>query len=386
MKIQSFHRRPVINALLPTAIALALAACGGGGGGGNVRPTPPPTTPSSPGFTPTVANDASIVVNPPSIPTQGAAVTWSAASLNRHLSLTNAGGALGAGLKGQGVTIGFVDSGVNRSHPTLAGRVARNFVHVSSPPNDTSVDDKVGHGTTVASLAAGAPAVGVYNAGGSDLWGGGIAQAASVVSSRIIGDARPSDDGSGEGNEIRAGEGYGEFFAAINGELADAGAKIINNSWGGLYWNDPLLSVELADAWKQFVVGRGGIVVFANGNSGDDPRYAGNPSDNAALPSIANDPVLERGWLTVGALDPANPTQLTSYSQQCGIAMNYCLVAPGNVVFIDPDATTQANSILYQGGGTSYAAPLVSGAAAVVWSAFPYLSNDQVRQLVLGGA
>ena len=89
----------------------------------------------------------------------------------------------------------------------------------------------------------------------------------------------------------------------------------------------------------------------------------GNPSDNAALPTIANDSVLEKGWLTVGALDPLNPTQLTSYSQQCGIAMNYCLVAPGNVVFIDPDATTQANSILYQGGGTSYAAPLVSGAA-----------------------
>ena len=55
------------------------------------------------------------------------------------------------------------------------------------------------------------------------------------------------------------------------------------------------------------MVNRGGIVVFANGNSGDDPRFAGNPSDNAALPSIANDPVLERGWLTVGALDPLNP-------------------------------------------------------------------------------
>lgn len=379
--------RVLASALLPCAISLALTACGGGGGG-NVRPTPPPpVTPSGPGFTPTVANDGSLTeLNPPAVPAVAAAVTWAAPNLNRHLSLTNAGGALGAGLRGQGVTIGIVDSGVNRSHPTLTGRVTRNFIHVSSPPNDTSVDDKVGHGTTVASLAAGAPATGVYSAGGSDLWGGGIAQNASVVSSRIIGDARPEDDGSGEGNEIGAGQGYGEFFQAINAELAGAGARIINNSWGGLYWNDPALSIELANAWKDFVVNRGGIVVFANGNSGDDPRFAGNPSDNAALPSIANDAVLEKGWLTVGALDPANPTQLTSYSQQCGMAMNYCLVAPGNVVFIDPDATTQANSILYQGGGTSYAAPLVSGAAAVVWSAFPYLSNDQVRQLVLAGA
>ena len=384
--------RQLASAVLPCAIALALAACGGGGGGGNVRPSPPPVTPTGPGFTPTVANDSTLTqVSPSAIPTQGAPLVLADNSLNRHLVLTNAAGALGAGLKGQGVVIGFVDSGVNRNHPTLVGRVTRNFIHVGSN-NDLSVDDKVGHGTVVASLAAGRPAVGNYlnqdgtNSGQTGNWGGGIAQDAGVVSSRIIGDARPTDDGSGEGNEIMAGEGYGEFFAAINDELAVAGAKIINNSWGGLYWNDPALSIELANAWKQFTVGRGGIVVFANGNSGADPRYLGNPSDNAALPTIANDPVLEKGWLTVGALDPTNPTQLTSYSQQCGIAMNYCLVAPGNVVYIDPDATSQANSGLYQGGGTSYAAPLVSGAAAVVWSAFPYFSNDQVRQALLAGS
>ena len=289
--------RRLARAFLPCAIALALAACGGGGGG-NMRPTTPTTPPVTGGgidFTPTVANDSAIVVNPPAIPTLGAPVTWAAPSINRHLNLTNAGGALGAGLKGQGVTIGFVDSGVNRNHPTMAGRVGASFIHVNPATNNTSVDDVVGHGTTVASLATGAPATGLYNAGGSDLWGGGIAQAASIVSSRIIGDERPEDDGSGEGNEIRAGEGYGEFFQAINAELAGAGARIINNSWGGLYWNDPALSIELANAWKDFVVNRGGIVVFANGNSGDDPRYVGNPSDNAALPSIANDPVLEKG-------------------------------------------------------------------------------------------
>jgi hypothetical protein len=80
------------------------------------------------------------------------------------------------------------------------------------------------------------------------------------------------------------------------------------------------------------VVGRGGIVVFAAGNSGDDAVLRLNPSDNAALPSLAHDSALEKGWLTVVALDPANPGQLTSYSQQCGIAMNYCLAAPGDVI------------------------------------------------------
>ena len=387
LKYEVAHtRRQRMFALLPVAIATALAACGGGGGG-TVRSDPPPVTPTGPGFTPTVANDSTLVASPPSVPSLGAPVTFTDPAINKHLSLTNAAGALGAGLKGQGVTIGFVDSGVNRNHPALSGRVTSSFIHVDPNTNNTSVDDVVGHGTTVASLAAGRPTTGTYSGGQLGNWGGGIAQSANIASSRIINDKRPDDDGSGAGNEIHAGEGYGDFFKSINGELANAGAKIINNSWGGLYWNDPALTTELATAWKDFVVNRGGIVVFANGNSGDDPRYVGNPSDNARLPTLAQDAQLEKGWLTVGALDPDNPTQLTSYSQQCGTAMNYCLVAPGNTVFIDPQAKTgDAKYMLYQGGGTSYAAPLVSGAAAVVWSAFPYFSNDQVRQALLGGA
>ena len=384
------------SALLPVAITLALAACGGGGGG--VRSTPPPVTPTTPppssglGFTPNVGNDASLVVNPPAVQNLAPPLVFVDPSLNRHLSLINAQGALGAGLKGQGVTIGILDSGVNRSHPTLGGRVTSSFINVNSPPNDLSVDDKVGHGTTVASLAAGRPVVGNYlnqdgtNSGNTGVWGGGVAQDANIASSRFIGDARPVDDGSGGGNEIKAGDGYGEYFQQLNNQLANAGVKVINNSWGGLYWNDPLLTVELANAWKDFVVNRGGIVVFANGNSGRDSRFIDNPSDNAALPTLANDAALEKGWLTVGALDPTNPTSLTDYSQRCGIAMNYCLVAPGNVVFVDSKATSQVTSGLYQGGGTSYAAPLVSGAAAVVWSAFPYFNNDLVRQTLLGAA
>lgn len=380
--------------LLPGAIALALAACGGGGGS-NVRPTPPPVVPSGPGFTPNVANDASLVVAPPAVPTLADPIPLANSSLNRHLLLTNAAGALGAGLKGQGITIGLLDSGVNRNHPTLAGRVTQNFTNICTSAacgNDLSVDDKVGHGSTVASLAAGRPVVGNYlnndgsNSGQTGMWGGGVAQSATVVSSRIISDAPPKDDGSGAGNEIRAGEGLGADFVYLHKQLADAGAKIINNSWGGLYWSDPALSTELATAYKDFTVNRGGIIVFANGNSGRDARFRPQPSDNAMLPTRANDATLEKGWLTVGALDPLNPTQLTDYSQECGPAMNYCLVAPGNVVFIDPKATSQANSGLYQGSGTSYAAPQVSGAAAVVWAAFPYFSNDQVRQALLGGA
>ena len=384
-----FHRALGV-AILPAAVALALTACGGGGS--SVRPTPPPATPPPPtgiGFTPTVANDASLVVNPPAVPALAAPRDLGSQQLSAHLQLTNAAGALGAGLTGQGVTIGVLDSGVDRNHPGLSPRVTRNIMPPSNWTGfDRSVDDKVGHGTTVALLAAGSPVNAQFSGGQTGLWPGGVAQASSIVSWRFIRDERPVDDGTDQGgNEIKAGEGYGDFFKSLNSDLANAGAKIINNSWGGLYWNDPGLTVELANAYKDFIVSRGGLVVFANGNSGDsaNPDLANNPSDNAALPSMhGGDPVLERGWLTVGALDPDNPTQLTDYSQKCGVAMNYCLVAPGDAVFPLRDSAGVLR--FYGGGGTSYAAPLVSGAAAVVWSAFPYFTNDLVRQTILAAA
>jgi len=375
-------RRTVGRLVLLAGLATGLAACGGGGGGGTVRPDPPapPPPPPSTGldFTPNVSNDASLTqVNPPTLPALGSPTALP--QYSQHLQLINANVSLGAGLTGRGVTIGLVDSGVNRNHPALTGRVLRNFVNVNPNTNNTSVDDVVGHGTVVAQMAAGR---GVGN------WGGGVAQDANIVSSRIISDKPPEDDGSGQGNEITSGQGYGDFFREINAELAGAGARIINNSWGGLYWNDPALTVELAAAYRDFVIARGGIIVFANGNAGRTPELRPDPSHNAALPSrspAAAD--LERGWLTVAALDPDKPTQLTDYSQACGVAMNYCLAAPGNVIFIDSDAKVgDAGYDLWRGGGTSYAAPQVAGAAAVVWSAFPYFDNDLVRQTLLGTA
>ena len=285
------------RSVLALGVALALGACGGGGGG-NVRPDPPPPPPPS-------GDDGS---------TGGNSGGSTQPTFDGHLVLTSADRAHAAGYRGAGVRIGFVDTGINRDHPALVGRVLQNFINVDPAGNDLTVDDKVGHGTTVAQLAAGRP---------FGDWPGGIAPDATLVSSRIISDAPPEDDGSGEGNEVEAGAGYGEFFGAINAELADAGATIINNSWGGLYWDNTEVTVEFADAWRDFVIDRGGLVVFANGNAGEDPELRANPSDNAALPSkdgLAAD--LEIGWLAVAALDPLNPTALTGYSQACGVAMD----------------------------------------------------------------
>lgn len=343
-----------MNSGLAIALALALTACGGGGGGGgNVRVdppvAPPPTTP--PPVTPEPP--------PPAQPTR-----------QGHLAAINA---LGTGLTGQGVRIGVVDSGVNRAHPTLAGRVVANYSYVDGRVNDLGRDDVVGHGTTVASLAAGGVYAGVQQ---------GVAPGAEIVSARIIADQRPTDDGSGNGNQVDGALG----LAQVHRDLVNAGVKVMNNSWGGLYWTAPSVTAQIADEYRPFILSNGGLVVFATGN---DARA--DPSNMAALPSrpgpSGTRPAadLARGWLAVTAVDTVNPTQRAAYANACGEAADYCLAAPGTAVYPDPQATDGSASFFY-GWGTSYAAPLVSGAAALVWQRFPYFSNDLVRQTLLGTA
>lgn len=351
---QSTHDR-YLRLLALGALASTLAACGGGGS--NVReiapPSPPPAAPPPVVYTPDPA-------------------------YSDHIRLTNTAPAHQAGLTGTGSAIGIIDSGVNRHHPALSPRVTSNLVYVGSQ-NDLSKDDVVGHGTTVAQLAAG-------TAFGS--WPGGIAPGATIISARIIQDEAPEDDGSGKGNEVTGALG----LKPIHDDMVRRGMRIMNNSWGGLYWTNLQATAPIADEYRSFIMQTGGLVVFATGNSGFD-----NPSSMAALPSQpgpngslpAAD--LERGWLAVTAVNPDNIHSLDTgrdgqvYANACGEAMRYCLAAPGTNVFTGKDDGPTSPSY-WRGAGTSYAAPQVSGAAALVWQAFPWFNNDLVRQTLLGTA
>lgn len=329
---------------LAVCLSLGLAACGGGGGsksgsGGVVIAPPPPTTPTQP-----------TVPDPP---------------INAQIALTNVAAAQAAGFTGKGVVIGIIDSGVTSTHPALAGRVTAKLTYVDPSTNNTAVDDVVGHGTAVAEIAAGR-AFGKF--------AGGVAPDATLISARIIADKSPTDDGSGQGNQATSADPLG----TVNADVIAHGARVLNNSWGGVYWDasDTAATKSFHDAYAPFTAGH--LFVFAAGNSGD-----ANPSTIAALPSRAPD--LEAGWLTVVALDSNNPTQMATYSNRCGVAMNYCLAAPGDVIVAS--ATSTATNTSYEvWKGTSLAAPQVSGAAAVVMQAFPALGVNAVRQIILGTA
>ncbi|MFA4629455.1 S8 family serine peptidase, partial [Xanthomonas perforans] len=251
-------KQDVARTVLASALAVALTACGGGGGGGGIRPStpaappvtsppppPPPTSPPPPVTTPTTPEPA----------------------IDAHLALTNARAAQALGFTGAGYRIGVIDTGINANHPALQGRVSDSFIYVDPRTNNTAVGDVVGHGTVVAELAAGR-AVGQ--------WPGGIAPGAGLVSARIISDRAPDDDGSGDGNEVDGPLGLGPVHA----DLISAGVRIMNNSWGGLYWNDPTVTNQIAQEYRPFILSNDGLVVFASGN-----ESRSQPSDTAALPS-----------------------------------------------------------------------------------------------------
>nr|WP_240147934.1 autotransporter serine protease [Luteibacter yeojuensis] len=325
---------------------MGLTACGGGGGNSrtnyNVPPIVEPPPPSPPPTAPTFSFPADV-----------------------QLSGTNAKAAQDAGAKGGDVTIAIVDSGVTTTNPALEGRVKVSKVYVDPAVNNVAVDDVLGHGTVVAEIAAGVT---------TGYFAGGIAPAANLVSARIIADKSPADDGSGQGNKVTSADPLGQ----INNDMIAAGASIINNSWDGVYWDatDTATTTSFANAYASAASGT--LYVFAAGNKGE-----ANPSTIATLPSrVAG---LDKGWLTVVALDSNHLDTIASYSNHCGIAMDYCLAAPGGVVALAPTATA-SNLTYVEGTGTSFAAPQVSGAAAVVKGVFPTLSMDAVRQIILGTA
>ncbi|GLQ96110.1 S8 family serine peptidase [Dyella mobilis] len=352
-----FSRRRDIAVLI--SLALGLTGCGGGGGNSNVMGGSPAISSPSP--------------SPSSPSPSPSGVTVTPQQETAQISETNAAAAHQAGFTGAGVTIGVVDSGIMPNNPAIAGRVTQEFIDVDPTTNNTSIPDVVGHGTWVSQIAAG---VSYQN------FAGGIAPGADLVSARIIDDSAPDDNGSTAPSQVTPSDATP--LGQVNQQLIGAGVQVMNNSWGGITWSstDTATTQAFDQAYAPFIEQHNGLVVFAAGNDSQ-----ANPSTIASLPTVANDPALQKGWLVAVALNSNTPTQLESYSNKCGVAMNYCLAAPGDVVVLDKDTlSTTANPTYYLVEGTSFAAPQISGAAALVWQAYPYFSNYQVQQTLLGTA
>jgi hypothetical protein len=310
--------RSVLNLLLGCSL-IGLAACGGGGGGGTAAG-------GTATATPVVASDME-------------------ARANFALRSVNALEANARGYTGRNIKIGIVDSGVQGSSSEFAGRLAGNYV-LRAGLIAANID-RVNHGTGVASVVAGA-----RNGSGTQ----GVAYDATLYSYKLT--------DTGPINYTDA-----QLAALINRQVAD-GVEISNNSWGGspyvgsfaasTYMNSrPLIRNAYRNA-----VNNGVIFVFSAGNEG---RTQVAMQGGAAH----YDAVLAPQWLTVVDVD-VNLREST-YTNRCGLAQSFCVTAPGaNVLLGTNTGGTRVSS------GTSFAAPVVSGALALLKQAFPTLTPAQV--------
>ena len=259
-----------------------------------------------------------------------------------NLDLVRAPDAWALGFDGEGVVIGLVDSGVDATHPDLAASWRGgagswlDLVDGTTAPHDTGG----GHGTQVAGILVGG------DAGGTHV---GVAPGAEWIAARAF-------DLSGTAN-------FSDLHAALawmldpDGDaMTDDAPDVVNNSW--VIANAAGLCLSEFDADVDLLRAAGIAVVFAAGNSGP------NASSDAS-PANADD------TLAVGAIDAANNVAFGSARgpSSCGGSLFPNLVAPGVSVwttdrFLLPPAYTSVS-------GTSYAAPHVTAAIAVLLEAFP---------------
>lgn len=179
-------------------------------------------------------------------------------------------------------------------------------------------------------------------------------------------------------SESNNGIGYATtaYLAALNLNQ-EYGVKLFNGSFGtvgmqGIFHDDVTqYAARLADG--------GSLVVMATGNAG-----LAVPSDEVLLPT--RNSAIEKGWLAVTGLN-AEHTDLYRNTKgeganNCGLAARWCLAAD---YIVGPIQSDKAGSLIWF-YGTSGATPQVTSAAALVWSKYPWMTNDQVRQVLLTNA
>ena len=161
----------------------------------------------------------------------------------------------------------------------------------------------------------------------------------------------------------------------------------------------------LLDGYRAAAAGNK-ILVFAAGNyvgsdSGAIPPYDPQPLSLALLSDLFNGKKKHEDGKTynltnllvnvVSVNRDGDNYSLAAYSPKCGVTKNYCIAAPGGVSYtgdmiystVRTAEGTESSDYGYEGlVGTSQAAPIVSGALAVIKGAFPHLTNQQVVQIL----
>ena len=273
---------------------------------------------------------------------------------------------LGA-LDGNGVGICFIDTGIDPNHEQLAGRIVgwRDWVNGRATPYDDH-----GHGTHVASIAAG-DGTGSADA---DRYGG-VARGARLISAKVL-------DSSGSGSDS-------DVAAAIEWCAADIDVRVISMSLGSPGGDGSDLGSQMSNA----AVAAGKVVVVAAGNSGDAPGTITAPgvATNVVTVGAASDEAT-----LPGGLDTDTGLYLAGFSGR-GPSANLAaplkpdVVAPGLSVVAakaNTTGTTTGNPTddYVSFSGTSMATPFVAGIVALGLEAAPATTPAAVKAALQASA
>jgi len=262
---------------------------------------------------------------------------------------------VGFSVKGSGVVVAVIDTGVDYTHPDLGSGFGPGFKVIGGYDfynNDRDPMDDNGHGTHVAGIIAARGGI------------SGVAPDASILAYKVLG-----PDGSGSMSDV---------IAAIEASMDPNGdgdpsdhADVVSMSLGGEGAKDDPVCVAVESA-----IEAGIVVVVAAGNDG--PRLG-----TVASPGLAPDAI------TVGACDNVGTlAEFSSRGTTPDLSIKPELTAPGvNIVSTIPrSGATRSSPTGYMSlSGTSMATPHVSGAAALLIQLHPDWSSQQVKSALVTG-
>lgn len=280
-----------------------------------------------------------------------------------NISLLNAPGVWSLGYTGQGVTLAFMDSGVDMNHPDIAPRW-RGGPNSWFDPNDEHPlfpYDNSGHGTEVTGLALGGNNSGAYI---------GVAPDAQWIGVKIF-----ADDGNSSSSVIH--QGFQWLLDPDNNPETDDAPDIVNNAWSFAS------AVNVCDATvKEFqpdiqaLQAAGISVLFAAGNTGPDVSTSVPPANYPESFAVGS----------VGVTGGSD-TSVSSYSARgpsaCDGTIYPEVVAPGDYLVtstLTHDGTSTNPYALVL--GSSFSVPQVSGVVALLLSAYPDTRASDVEAAI----
>jgi subtilisin family serine protease len=306
----------------------------------------------------------------------------SAASSQNPLEVINAHKAYGYGLTGSGETIAILDAGFSTSHDELDSKTITQY---GTQTAATGVNATADHGLIVSSVAAGED-------DGTGMQG--VAPGVSLHWASY--------------NQRNGNTYYPTHWANATDNASSA--VVQNNSWGIDYQIDTLQSDISSNSWTNaygiaqkfhssgytanetsanaYITALDnfqdhGVVVYAlsNTSSYTDADF------QAALPVLFSQ--LEEAWITAVNVEITGSSGNETYTRKsapCGSTGKYCLGADGYQI-VGAAYDSSATNLYWQGvSGTSFVAPQISGAVALLAEAFPNHNPEQLTDRLLASA